>query len=620
MPYLHKNYYYKEETIPVREQIFLQGYSQLEAHPLLQHLNGDVYLKGKHTSGKGSAAAVEKSGKVYINTYAKLNANEWAYVLAHCLLHLAFGHFDEENIPYDQEGNFNKKLWNKACDIYIARFLEDIQFGEPLHPDPAHSYTIKLDNERKIYQHLIYLGDKGDKQEYGTNSEDLLDMIGIEHPVVYKDNTSNPYSLHFSMSIAHSVTNAVNTAGGHNPLDLQAKDTPVMNAAQWFLTHYPLLGGIASSFKVIEDYELCLKYEIHIAAVDASIGEIYVNPAANLSKEEWKFVLAHEFLHAGLAHHKRCLGRDKYLWNVACDYVINDWLLEMKVGSMPEEGLLYDKELHGLSAEAIYDKIVKEMRKFKKHATFRGYGHGDIMADHGPSFGGLGKGMEHKGISLDEFFKNALREGFDFYNTNTRGYLPAGLVAEIRALSMPPIPWEVELGKWFDEQFPPLEKHRSYARPSRRQGSTPDIPRPRYTLQEQDMENRTFGVVVDTSGSMSANQIGLALGAIASYAISKEVPFVRVVFCDADAYDAGYMSPEDIAGRVKVTGGGGTILQPGVTLIEKTKDFPSNGPILIITDGFIEERLHITREHAYLLPKGHRLPFVPKGKVFYFTK
>ena len=79
-----------------------------------------------------------------------------------------------------------------------------------------------------------------------------------------------------------------------------------------------------------------------------------------------------------------------------------------------------------------------------------------------------------------------------------------------------------KLGKWFDEQFPPLEKHRTYARLSRRQGFTPDIPRPSYVFQEKDFESRTFGVVIDTSGSMCSAQIGPALGAIASYAVSKK--------------------------------------------------------------------------------------------------
>ena len=53
------------------------------------------------------------------------------------------------------------------------------------------------------------------------------------------------------------------------------------------LTHYPLLGGLAASFQIAEDVELCHKYEIHIAAVDAEQGIIYANPSCDLSKEEW---------------------------------------------------------------------------------------------------------------------------------------------------------------------------------------------------------------------------------------------------------------------------------------------------------------------------------------------
>ena len=111
-----------------------------------------------------------------------------------------------------------------------------------------------------------------------------------------------------------------------------------------------------------------------------------------------------------------------------------------------------------------------------------------------------------------------------------------------------------------------------------------------------------------------------ALGSIASYAAAKDVPFVRIIFCDAKATDAGYLAPEDIAGRVKVTGRGGTILQPGVDCLEQANDFPKDGPILIITDGEIENDLKVRREHAFLLPRGNRLPFRARGEVFYFRE
>lgn len=197
-------------------------------------------------------------------------------------------------------------------------------------------------------------------------------------------------------------------------------------------------------------------------------------------------------------------------------------------------------------------------------------------------------------------------------------YLHAGLIQEIRALAQPPIPWDVALSKWFDHYFPSPEKQRSYASPSRRQAATPDIPRPRYRTSDLLQDSRTFGVVIDTSGSMSSENLGKALESIVSYAVSHEVFFVRVVFCDAAAYDAGYLSVEDIAGRVRVKGWGGTLLQLGITALEIAGDFPKDGPILIITDGQIEDKLLIRREHAFLIPYGNRLPFRARGEVFYF--
>ena len=116
---------------------------------------------------------------------------------------------------------------------------------------------------------------------------------------------------------------------------------------------------------------------------------------------------------------------------------------------------------------------------------------------------------------------------------------------------------------------------------------------------------------------MSTQMIGMALGSVASYAAAKGVAYVRVVFCDASAYDAGYLATEEIAGKVEVKGRGGTVLQPGIDLLEQAKDFPKDGPILIITDGMIEGNLNVHWEHAFLIPKGSRLPFRTRGNVFY---
>jgi hypothetical protein len=73
--------------------------------------------------------------------------------------------------------------------------------------------------------------------------------------------------------------------------------------------------------------------------------------------------------------------------------------------------------------------------------------------------------------------------------------------------------------------------------------------------------------------------------------------------------------PETIAERVTIKGRGGTVLQPGIDVLERAEDFPKDGPLLIITDGECD-RLRIARDHAFLLPEYHYLPFAPRGEVF----
>jgi len=345
-------------------------------------------------------------------------------------------------------------------------------------------------------------------------------------------------------------------------------------------------------------------------AVNEQAGEIFVNPLAGLDEQEARFVLAHELLHVGLRHATRRQGRDPFLWNVACDLVINGWLVEMRVGIPPSTGGLHDPALAGQSAEAIYDRLVTDLRRARKLATLRGCGLGDMLDPTEAATCWPGQG-----ISLDEFCRRALAQGLVYHTEQGRGLLPAGLIEEIRALAQPPIPWDVELARWFADHFPTIERVRSYLRLSRRQSATPDIPRPRLVIPEVLTAQRTFGVVLDTSGSMDRHLLGQALGAIASYSLAREVPAARVVFCDARAYDQGYMAPEAIAERVQVRGRGGTVLQPGIDLLEQARDFPKQGPILVITDGACDV-LRIRREHALLIPPDARLPFSPKGPVF----
>lgn len=92
-------HYYKDEEIPNDIHRFYEGYAILENHPLLGKLKGDIEMKATHLSGKNGYACVTSSGFIFANYQANLSPKEWAYVFAHCLLHLALGHFDKDHIP-----------------------------------------------------------------------------------------------------------------------------------------------------------------------------------------------------------------------------------------------------------------------------------------------------------------------------------------------------------------------------------------------------------------------------------------------------------------------------------------------------------------------------------------
>lgn len=609
----------KTNKLSITEENLEKGIRIVNKHKVFYWV-GVGYVRRERNMGKNAIAYVEYQ-EVHANTNYYLEPQEWAYALVHCALHMVFGHFDENKLPgyeiVNADGtkkwkpSFDKKFWMAACNLYNAKFLHDMKFGKSVYNIDFARIPCDLSDEKKIYEYLLSLGEVPEHLMCDMGNPE---MVGLNHPIEYEEGETNWVSDNFIDGITWAAKEMVRISSGDETIESWRVGSPENEAKNWFLSNFPLLGSIAAPFKIVMDRNLCKKEDIQIAAINVSKGEIYINPSAHLSQEECRFVIAHELLHAGLQHSERRLGRDPYLWNIACDYTVNSWLVEMQVGEMPQ-GCLYDELYKDWSAESIYEELIKEIRKNQKLNTLRGYGRGDIISH------GVGKKCTvYSGMSLDEFCKSALAQGLEYHISSGRGYVPAGLIEEIRALSMPVIPWEVELARWMDCYISPIEKHRSYARPSRRQGSTPDIPRPRYIKQNFDNESRTFGVIIDTSGSMSTKMIGMALGSVASYAAEREVPLVRVIFCDARAYDAGYLAPEDIAGRVEVKGRGGTELQPAVEHLERAKDFPKEAPILIITDGEIEDRMKIQHDHAFLIPRGNRLPFVPKGKLFYFEE
>ena len=146
------------------------------------------------------------------------------------------------------------------------------------------------------------------------------------------------------------------------------------------MNELPLLGALAAQLRVIADGAMCDRMDIPVAAVNAVSGRNLFPYGARIVAGGSVVRLRARTAARRALHHARLQGRDPYLWNLAADFVINGWLVEMGVGKFPRIGGLYDPRLKGMSAEEVYDLLGRDPRKCKKLCGFGGK-KGDVLLD-----------------------------------------------------------------------------------------------------------------------------------------------------------------------------------------------------------------------------------------------
>jgi predicted metal-dependent peptidase len=527
-------------------------------------------------------------GIVYVNTMAlrskkALTEEEWLPVVGQLILHLALDHAARRE-------SRDPLLWNAACDLVADRTLLALS---PVKPGALLTLADLPGTEEEVYDTLTETKNLGVIRTWAGDGRPSMLNLGRWH-------TPEPeWEMRLGQGIRESAADAVERAADSllDESERLGKVSPTLTRARrWVLHNLPVLGAVAEQLKIIESTEVCERMGVPIAAVCGHLGEMYINPKAGLTAAEWLFVYVHELLHVALLHHSRTGGRDPLVCNWANDFVINAWLVEMGIGELPKIGLLYDPQLAGLTSEEIYDKLILQTSP-KKLRGFAG-SQGDVLLDQ------PGRKIFRGDVAtLDDMWRRCLKAGMALHGTG-RGTVPLALLEEIQSLFTPPVPWDVELARWMDSHIPlPRDFRRTYARASRRQASTPDIPRPARYIPQEVLDACTFGVVLDTSGSMDKPLLGRALGAIASYAEARDVPAARLVLCDAQPYDRGFVASTELRGIYAVTGRGGTVLQPALNFLLSRSDFPATAPIMILTDGYCEDQIVCPREHCFLLPR-----------------
>lgn len=277
-----------------------------------------------------------------------------------------------------------------------------------------------------------------------------------------------------------------------------------------------------------------------------------------LNKEERKFLILHEVMHVALLHLDRINNRDPFRWNVAGDYVINDWLKQQGY-TMPEMGL-HNPKYRGLSTEEVY-KLLEDNK--------------DDMPDYSEGLADL-KPDAKNSEKINSNVKKALVRAKQLTEMESKegiGELPGDLERFFDELAKPAIKWNVLLQRYLNE----INKaNYSWSRPNRRHFPTYYLP----SLYSKGLS--CIDIAIDTSGSISTTQFTGFISEVAHILRSFMPNKLRVVQFDHQIQSVNEVRNMNNLLTTKFTGGGGTNIYPVLHLANKTE----SRVLIVLTDGY----------------------------------
>lgn len=327
-----------------------------------------------------------------------------------------------------------------------------------------------------------------------------------------------------------------------------------------------------------------------------------------LSDSELDFVMMHEILHVVLRHCARTGERDRFLFNVATDIVVNSNIL-LEAGSresaisLAKYGVSMHlapdgKEGHLYTAEQVYEMLLQKQEKQQRPASGNGQKRGASSPQRGnggtkPGSGGAGDGgwddhsrwgtLEDDGTQNDMWakrFEDACSAIEIRDPSNSRGLLPAFAERLLKELRAAKTDWRTVLNEFVQEEVADY----SFSPPDRRFSDTgfflPDF-------------NGTVEVVrdilfmIDTSGSMSDKMIAAAYSEIKGAIDQFDGKLAgQLGFFDAVVIPPIPFENEEEFRVIRPKGGGGTDF--GVIFSYVKKEMQENPPasIVILTDGY----------------------------------
>lgn len=314
------------------------------------------------------------------------------------------------------------------------------------------------------------------------------------------------------------------------------------------LIRQPFFGSMATNLELIRDDDF------DTAATDGRY--FYYNLAFinSLTLKQTEFLFGHEVLHNVFEHLLRKEERHMKAWNIACDYVVNDILVESKIGEKIEN-LLLDEKYHGWYAEAVYDDLMKNA----KHIDFDDL-LSKLLDDHMD-------GLEKKGKGLTESEKNEMRNRIRENLLNSiqtaAGNLPAGVDRYVNELTSPKMNWKELLRQDIQST---MKTDYSFYRPSKK-GRSEGIVLPG-SIKEHGLD---ICIGIDTSGSISDEDLKVFLSEIQGI-MSQYTDYTIRVWCfDTEIHNEQIFRSDEGADitTYKAKGGGGTLFEANWTYMRE---------------------------------------------------
>ena len=360
------------------------------------------------------------------------------------------------------------------------------------------------------------------------------------------------------------------------------------------LLRHPFFGNMATRLRILaaDDW-------LPTAAVDGR--NLYYNTQFFnvMNNKEIEFVIAHEILHMVFDHLNRRGERNPMLYNIAADYIVNNTLVEERIGEKPKIVDCYqDFKYRGYTSEEVYEELFKEaeergkeLQELLEELEKEGEMLDEHLDDNGE--GGSEEGEEEKDAngnnvskkrpkySKDEVkkIKDEIKEAMiNAAQSAGAGNVPGGVARMIKELTEPKMNWREILRQQIQST---VKNDFTFSRPSRKGWHTGAV------LPGQNFdETIDLCIALDMSGSIGNEQAEDFLGEIKGIMDEYKDYNIKLWCFDTDVYNEDDFSADD--GRditeYEIAGGGGTDFMANWRYMHEHNITPKK--FIMFTDGY----------------------------------